>query len=185
MGDITQLLAQAKDGDEAAWDRAVGLVYDDLKRIARSVLGGAGSATFHPTVLVHDCYLRLSRAGADAVVDRNHFLAVAARAMRQLMLNHARDRVALKRGAGLAALELDDEEAEAITGEARDLIELDAALLDLETANPAAARVVECRIFAGMSEQETADTLGLPLRTTQRLWAEARRKLADMLDDGD
>jgi RNA polymerase sigma factor (TIGR02999 family) len=184
MGDITQLLAQAKDGDEAAWDRAVGLVYDDLKRIARGVLGGAGSATFHPTVLVHDCYLRLSRAGADAVVDRNHFLAVAARAMRQLMLNHARDRVALKRGAGLAALEL-DEEVEAIADEARGLIELDAALLRLETESPAAARVVECRIFAGMSEQETADTLGLPLRTAQRLWAEARRKLAEMLDDGD
>ena len=184
MGDITQLLAQAKDGDEAAWDRAVGLVYDDLKRIARGVLGGAGSATFHPTVLVHDCYLRLSRAGADAVVDRNHFLAVAARAMRQLMLNHARDRVALKRGAGRAALEL-NEEAEAIADEARDLIELDAALLRLETENPAAARVIECRIFAGMGEQETADTLGLPLRTTQRLWAEARRRLAEMLDDGD
>lgn len=183
MGDVTLLLAQAKDGDGAAWDRAVGLVYDDLKRIARGVLGGAGSATFHPTVLVHDCYLRLSRAGADGVIDRHHFLAVAARAMRQLMINHARDRVALKRGAGMVALGL-DEEAESIAGEARDLIELDAALTTLEAQDPIAARVVECRIFAGMGEQETADSLGLPLRTSQRLWADARRTLAGLLDDG-
>ena len=183
MGDITQLLAQARDGDDQAWDRAVGLVYDDLKRISRGVLGGGGSATFNPTVLVHDCFLRLSRAGAEGVVDRNHFLAVAARAMRQLMLNHARDRAALKRGAGIEAVTLGDD-AEAIADEARDLIELDAALSRLEASDPMAVRMVECRIFAGMSEQEAADTLGLPLRTSQRLWAQARETLAELLDDG-
>jgi RNA polymerase sigma factor (TIGR02999 family) len=183
MGDITRLLDEARNGDEGAWDEAVALVYDDLKRIARGVLGGGGSATFNPTVLVHDCYLRLARAGADGVIDRQHFLAVAARAMRQLMLNHARDRVALKRGAGVDVVEL-DEEAEAIAHEARDLIELDAALARLETEDPLAARVVECRIFAGMGEQEAADAVGLPLRTSQRLWSGAKRQLTEWLGDG-
>ncbi len=180
--DITRLLAQARDGDARAWDRVVALVYDDLKRIARGVLGGRGSATFNPTLLVHDCYLRLARAGADGAVDRAHFLALAARAMRQLMINHARDRAALKRGAGADHVDV-DEHAEAIAGEARDLIELDSALLRLEADDATCARVVECRIFAGMSEQETADALGLSLRSTQRAWAQAREKLATLLGD--
>lgn len=183
MTDITQLLVQARSGDAKAWDDVVGLVYDDLKRIARGVLGGRGSATFNPTLLVHDCYLRMAKAGADGVLDRAHFLALAARAMRQLMLNHARDRAAIKRGDGAIHVDVDDH-AERIADEARDLIELDSALTRLESEHPQWVRVVECRIFAGMSEQETADALDLPLRSMQRLWSQARRRLADLLDAG-
>lgn len=181
MSDITQLLAQAREGDALAWDRVVGLVYDDLKRIARGVIGGQGSATFNPTLLVHDCYLRMAKAGADGALDRAHFLALAARAMRQLMLNHARDRAAIKRGAGAMHVDI-DEHADAIAGEARDLLELDSALVHLERDDPMCVRVVECRIFAGMTEQETADALDMPLRSAQRLWADARQRLADLLD---
>ena len=181
MTDFTLLLAQARSGDAQAWDRVVAIVYDDLKRIARGVLGGPGSATLNPTQLVHDCYLRMVKAGAEGVNDRAHFLALAARAMRQLMLNHARDRIALKRGAGISHLDI-DEHADTIAAEARDLIELDAALALLELEDAALARVIECRIFAGMTEQETADALDVSLRSAQRLWAQARQRLADLLD---
>jgi RNA polymerase sigma factor (TIGR02999 family) len=101
--------------------------------------------------------------------------------MRQLMLNHARDRVAIKRGAGAIHVDV-DEHADAIADEARDLLNLDSALTQLEREDPQCVRVVECRIFAGMTEQETADALDMPLRSAQRLWAEARRKLADLLE---
>ncbi|MEO8010457.1 MAG: ECF-type sigma factor, partial [Dokdonella sp.] len=118
---------------------------------------------------------------AAGVSDRAHFLALAARAMRQLMLNHARDRVALKRGAGVVALDV-DEHADSIAAEARDLIELDTVLARLEIEDASLARVVECRLFAGMTDSETADALGLPLRSAQRLWSQARQRLAQLLD---
>ncbi|MCR6702891.1 MAG: ECF-type sigma factor [Dokdonella sp.] len=182
MSDITLLLAQARAGDAQAWDRAVGLVYEDLKRIARGLLGGRGSATLDATQLVHEGYLRLARGGAEGIVDRVHFLALAARAMRQLMLNHARDRLALKRGGGISHVDA-DAHADTIAEEARGLIELDSALMRLEEEDPRCVRVVECRIFAGMTEQETADALDLTLRTSQRLWLDARQRLAALLDD--
>lgn len=180
MSEFTEWLSAARAGDQAAWDRVVALIYDDLKRIARKVLGGAGSATLNPTGLVHDCYLRMAKAGADGVVDRAHFLALAARAMRQLMLNHARDRVAEKRGGGAHHTELTTQD-EAVVSEARELLELDSALTRLEQENVQWVRVVECRIFAGLSEQETADALQLPLRSSQRLWSDARERLGELL----
>jgi RNA polymerase sigma factor (TIGR02999 family) len=180
MTEFTQLLEHARAGDAQAWDRVVTLIYDDLKRIARGVLGGRGSATLNPTGLVHDCYLRLARAGADGVSNRAHFLALAARAMRQLMLNHARDKLSEKRGGGAIHDELSEHE-NAVAHEARQLLELDSALTQLESENERWVRVVECRVFAGLTEQETADALELPLRTSQRLWAEARERLSVLL----
>ena len=181
MSQVTELLDKARAGDQAAWTQAVALVYDDLKRIARGVLAG-GQGTLNPTALVHECYLRLDRAGADAVQNRAHFLALAARAMRQLMLNHARDRLAEKRGGGAAHTGLDGS-ADAVAPEARHLIDIDSALTRLESEHATWVRVVECRVFAGLTEQETADALGESLRSTQRLWAEARARLAVLLAD--
>lgn len=181
MSQVTELLDRARAGDDAAWEQAVALVYDDLKRIARGVLAG-GQGTLNPTALVHECYLRLDRAGAEGVQNRAHFLALAARAMRQLMLNHARDRLAEKRGGGAAHTDL-DERSDAVATEARHLIDIDSALTRLEAENPRWVRVVECRVFAGMTEQETADAIGEPLRSTQRLWADARARLAQLLAD--
>lgn len=180
MSDVTRLLDQARSGDVHAWDRAVALVYDDLKRVARGVLGGPGGATLNATALVHDCYLRLARAGPDGVLNRSHFLALAARAMRQLMLNHARDKLALKRGAGAVHTDV-DAHADRLADEAEQLLELDSALAKLQSENPDWVRVVECRVFAGLSEQETADALDLPLRSSQRLWADARARLGQLL----
>lgn len=180
VGEVTQLLERARGGDAAAWDEVVALVYDDLKRIARGVLGGRGSATFDATGLVHECYLRMARAGAAGVTDRRHFLAVAARAMRQLMLNHARDRIAGKRGGGAAHVALTESDA-AADAEAEHLIALDAALERLAQKDERLVRVVECRVFAGLSEDETANALDLPLRTMQRLYADARAELSVLL----
>lgn len=182
MGEVTELLERARAGEAGAWDRAVTLVYQDLKRIARSVVASSGSATLDVTGLVHECYERLARQEAFAVTDRAHFLALAARAMRQLLLNHARDKIAAKRGAGAAHVDVDDVGDAAFT-EARHLLELDSALSRLEHENPDWVRVVECRLFAGMTEQETADALGQPLRSSQRAFAQARERLAQLLSD--
>ncbi len=181
MSEITRLLDDARGGDAGAWDQAVALVYQDLKRIARGVLGRDGSPTLNPTGLVHDCYLRLARAGPGGVLNRAHFLALAARAMRQLMLNHARDRLAGKRGGGAVHTDI-DAHADAVTQEAQQLLELDSALQQLEREDPRWVRVVECRVFAGLSEQEAADAMDLPLRSAQRLWSDARQRLVELLE---
>lgn len=193
MTEVTRLLADARGGDAGAWDRAVALVYQDLKRLARGVLAGGAGATLNPTALVHDCYLRMSRVGPDGVLNRGHFMALAATAMRQLMSNHARDKLAEKRGGGLQPDSLDGDtdvlasaqgqgHAARLSAEAEQLIELDSALEQLQTENPEWVRVVECRIFVGLTETETAEALELPLRSCQRLWADARKRLAELLD---
>lgn len=183
MGEITVLLERARGGDRDAWDQVVALIYADLKRIARGVLGGGGSATMNPTGLVHDCYLRMSHAGAAGVLNREHFLALAARAMRQLMLNHARDRIAAKRGGGMALTPADANADAGVDDEAEQLVALDAVLTRLAAVDERLVRVVECRVFAGLTEEETAATMGLPLRSTQRLYADARAQLALLLAD--
>lgn len=180
MSQVTELLDKARAGDAKAWEQAVALVYDDLKRIARGVLSGGAGATLNPTALVHECYLRLERGGAEAVQNRAHFLALAARAMRQLMLNHARDRLAEKRGGGAVHTDIDGG-SDAVATEARHLLDIDSALNQLERESPVMVRVVECRVFAGLTEQETADAIGEPLRSMQRLWANARGRLAELL----
>ncbi|HQW80516.1 MAG: RNA polymerase subunit sigma [Rhodanobacteraceae bacterium] len=179
MSQVTELLDKARSGDDRAWDQAIALVYDDLKRIARGVLAG-GQGTLNPTALVHECYLRLERGGAESVQNRAHFLALAARAMRQLMLNHARDRLAAKRGGGAIHTDIDAGN-DAVAIEAQHLIDIDSALNRLESENPQWVRLVECRVFAGLTEQETADVIGESLRTSQRLWADARARLASLL----
>ena len=182
MGEITQLLDRARSGDEAAWDRVVALIYDDLKRIARGVLARSGQHTLNPTSLVHDCYLRLSRDSGERLVNREHFLSLAARAMRQLMLNHARDRVAAKRGGGAVHTTLADASVDAAADvQAGHLLELDDALNRLAMKDERLVRVVECRIFAGLTEEETATALGVPLRSVQRQFAEARAQLSTLL----
>lgn len=180
MSEVTELLANARAGNASAWDQLVGLIYHDLKRIARHVLGSNAGATLNPTALVHECYLRLAKQGADGVLNRDHFLALAARAMRQLLLNHARDKLAQKRGAGAAVTDLESAQA-AVFDEAEHLIAIDHALSQLLHENENWVRVVECRIFAGLTEVETAAALDLPLRSTQRLWSEARLRLEQLL----
>jgi RNA polymerase sigma factor (TIGR02999 family) len=182
MGEVTQLLERARGGDAKAWDAVVALIYSDLKHIASVMLAGQHSATLNPTGLVHECYLRLAKGGAAVVSDRAHFLALAARAMRQLLLNHARDKLAIKRGAGAIHVELESDQL-AIENEAEQLISMDRALQQLSEFDEGLVRVVECRVFAGLSEVETAEALGLSLRSCQRQWADARARLEVLLAD--
>lgn len=184
MGEITVLLGQARGGDAAAWDRVVHLLYADLKRLARRACSGSGGQDV--TALVHDCYLRLDRSGADAIHSGAHFLSIASMAMRQLMINHARDHIAHKRGGAQSHTTLgkaDLNASRAAYSEAEELLIIDAALKRLGHADARLVRVVECRLFAGLSDEETATALGLPLRTAQRLWRQARERLRELVDD--
>jgi RNA polymerase sigma factor (TIGR02999 family) len=183
MSELTQefarLLEAFKRGDSQASARLISLVYSDLHRLARAQ-GGADGRTMNPTALVHECFLRIMDPKSISVESRNHFFNLASRVMRQVLCDYARERVADKRGAGAAHDTLSKVDAE-MHAEATSLIELDELLTRLGEAEPGAARVFECRYFAGLSEQETADALGISLRTAQREWHNARQWLAQHL----
>jgi len=179
--DITQLLDRAGGGDRVAWDQLVELVYPDLKRLARGALGGRDGRTLNTTALVHECYLRLSQASG-APRDRGHLMSLAVRIMRQVLVDHARERLAEKRGGGAAVLPLDD----AVLADQRQfglLLEIDSALDRLATVEPRQARVFECRYFGGLNDEDTATALGVSPRTVHRDWDAARAWLAERLGD--
>ncbi|UXI66759.1 ECF-type sigma factor [Tahibacter amnicola] len=182
MSEITVLLERARSGDDGAWDEVVGLLYADLKRLARGAMTAAGPNTLSPTGLVHECYERLARAGAGGVTNRSHFFALAAQAMRQLLINHARDRVAAKRGGGAQHTTLGHVDL-AADREAEDLLAIDDALRELAQSDERLVRIVECRVFAGLNDAETAEALNLSLRTAQRLWQSARDRLKIVLGE--
>lgn len=182
MGDITQLLEDARNGDPSAWAHAVALLHEDLLRMARRTRAGGHAPTLNATALVNECYLRFARRQADGIQNREHFLAVASCAMRQILVNYARDRLAAKRGGDAVRITLDEAQL-GVDDEAGDLLALDTALAKLLQEDERLARVVDCRIFGGLTEQETAMALSLPLRTVQRLWHDARERLRDLLDD--
>jgi RNA polymerase sigma factor (TIGR02999 family) len=176
MEEITVLLGRARCGDGAAWNQVVGLLYTDLLRLARRAGLGGRAQTLNATALVNECYLRMAKSGVANIHDRAHFLAIAGRAMRQILVNHARDRVVAKRGSGAVHTTLEHLERLA-DQEAQDLLEMDSALQDLEQQDERLVRVVDCRIFGGLSEAETAQALQIPLRSVQRLWSQARERL--------
>lgn len=170
-GEVTRLLVAARSGDADAIDRIVPLVYEDLRVLAQRQLRRAmGPQTLRPTELVHEAYVKLSSGGADAAVDRAHFLAIAARAMRQVMVDYARQRGAAKRGAGWERTTLSGVSWSADFGP-EELLALNDALDRLE---PRQRQVVECRFFGGMEETEIAAALGVTERTVRRDWVKAR-----------
>lgn len=174
--EFMSLLEAFKRGDAQASARLISLVYADLHRLARAS-GGADGRTMSPTALVHECFLRVMDPESSSVESRNHFFNLASRVMRQVLCDYARERLTDKRGGGAAHETLSKIDAE-MHAEAIGLIELDQLLTRLGEVEPGAARVFECRYFAGLSEQETADALGISLRTAQREWAHARQWLA-------
>lgn len=166
--------------DAAAVQLLVDALYADLHRLAhRERRRAAGrSETLCTTALVHEAYLKLSRHGGFR--DQAHFLSTAALAMRQVLVGHARKRLTDKRGSGAALLPLDAAEGVLAESEER-IVALDDALNELEEVNPRLARVVECRYFAGYTELETAEALGITDRTVQRDWAKAKALLYEAL----
>lgn len=172
--DVTELLQSHGRGEPGVFERLVPLVYDDLRRVARAQLRRKGGAlSLDTTGLVHEAYLRLVDQTRASWQDRGHFLAVSALAMRQILVDHARARTRQKRG-GTAHHEPLDEGMAAVQQDAESMLALDEALEALALHDPRLVRVVECRYFAGYSEQETADALGVSLRTAQRDWLKAR-----------
>lgn len=169
-GDVTRLLQASRAGDREALDRLVPLVYDQLRGLARRQLSRERPGhTLLATDLVHEAWGKLAVGSFDAN-DRGHFLAIAARAMRQVLVDHARSRDAVKRGGGWARTTLANGDA-AVTFRADELIELDRAMEQLE---PRQRQVVELRFFAGLEEKEVAEVLGVTDRTVRRDWVKAR-----------
>lgn len=180
--DVTELLLAHRQGDRDAFDKLLPLVYDDLRRIARRQLAGSwGQQTLDTTGLVHESYLKMVDQKRVDWQDRGHFLAVSARAMRQVIISYARKRNAQKRGAGQEKATLDEGRI-AIDDQAEWLLALDEALESLAAKSERLAKVVECRFFAGLTEEETAEALGTSLRTVQRDWMRARAWLKEALD---
>ncbi|HET9484945.1 MAG TPA: ECF-type sigma factor [Xanthomonadales bacterium] len=174
MAELTELLGRARDGDKSASDRLFAAVYEDLRRIAARNLRGAGDG-MRTTSLVHEAYEKLARPEALDLNDRRHFFAVAARAMRQIVIDHARERAAGKRGGALVRVTFDGASEEAPSREGMDeLVALDAALGKLEALDPRLARLVELRFFGGMNLEEAGEAIGLSPTTLKRDWRRAR-----------
>jgi RNA polymerase sigma factor (TIGR02999 family) len=164
-------------------DDLVPRVYTELRRLAAAQLRReAQGHTLTPTALVHEAYLKLTPASAAGARDRAHFLAIASRAMRQVLVDHARGRNAGKRGGGWARVTLAGGEAALATRDPdpAELLALDDALATLE---PRQRQVVECRVFGGMTEAEIALALGVTERTVRRDWVKARAWLLDRMQE--
>ena len=157
------------------------LVYDELRKIARCQRRGVASPpTLNTTALVHEVYLKLSPTPAAAGLSRAHFLALAARAMRQVLVDHARSRACLKRGGEITFTDLQEDSASA-SGDMVDMLALDQALVELTDLDARAGRVVEWHVFGGLSIEEIADLQGVAARTTYRDWRRARAFLVQHL----
>ncbi len=169
-GDVTRLLEAVRGGERNALDRLLPIVYEELRVVAGRQLGRERpDHTLHATALVHEAYVKLAGGGVDAV-DRAHFLAIAARAMRQVLVDHARRRMAAKRGGDWAVTTLSDGH-NPVDFRPEEMLALDRALERLE---PRQRQVVEYRFFAGMEEAEIAAVLGVSERTVRRDWVKAR-----------
>jgi RNA polymerase sigma factor (TIGR02999 family) len=180
---ITDLLIQLRSGSAEPIDRLYALVYEELARIAhRQLRNERPDHTLGTTGLVHETYLRLVDHTRIEWQDRAHFFAVAARAMRRILVDYARQYRALRRGGGLRRVPLTEEAANAERGE--NLLALDEALGRLAALSQRLSQVVECRYFGGLTEEETAEALGVTARTVQRDWAKARGWLYLELREG-
>jgi RNA polymerase sigma-70 factor, ECF subfamily len=172
--DITALLVAHRAGDAGAFGALVPLVYEDLRRVARAQLRRRRPGdTLDTTGLVHEAYVRLVDQSRAEWRDRGHFFAVSSLAMRQILVDYARRRGRMKRGGDLPMVPLEDAEDPAVR-EAERLLDVDRALVKLATIDQRLAKVVECRYFAGLTEEETAEALGVSVRTAQREWFKAR-----------
>ncbi len=185
-GSVTGLLARAAGGDRAAFDQAFELVYAELNGLARAQLRReSGGHTLDTGALVHEAYLRLGDGVGIDARDRSHFLAIAATAMRRILVDHARRNHAEKRGGDARPVSLGGVESQLGLANDEMLMDLDEALTRLGTLDARQASVVECRYFGGLTEDETATALQVGLRTVKRDWAKARSWLYRELHDAE
>ena len=174
MSEVTQILREIKDGKQESAEQLLSLVYTELKRIAAQKMAGeAPGNTLQPTALVHEAWMKLVGEGDPLFENRAHFFTAAAEAMRRILVDAARRKQAAKRGSGAQREEL-KEEHWVEHGPSEELLAVDEALDLLAKEDPSAATLVKLRYFVGMSMNEAATTMGMPLRTTEALWTFAR-----------
>ena len=173
--DVTKLLVQWGDGDREALDLLMPYIYDELRRIAqRQFRRERPGNTLQPTALVSEVYLRLIDQKGISWQNRAHFFAIAARIMRQVLVDRARARKAEKRGGGEYKLDLTEASYIAEDSAHVDLLDLDRALDELASFDPAQSRIVELKFFGGLSIEETAEVVGVSPATVKREWALAK-----------
>ena len=177
---VTALLLEWRQGDKGALDRLVPLVYEELRRVARARLKAERGHSLQTTALVHEAYFRLVDLDRMTFNSRTHFFAVAARLMRQILVDHARKRLAGKRGGGLTIVGLDEVSPAAKTTEV-DVLALDEALDQLTSIDARLCHVVELRFFAGLNIDETAEALDVSTATVERDWVTAKAWLFQRL----
>lgn len=182
---VTELLRQWRDGDESARDALVSVVYDTLRRLAGRYLADERFApTLQPTALVHEAYLRLVAQDGQDWHSRSHFYGVAARLMRQILVDHARARLSAKRGAGALKLDLSEVATMEAAQQPFDIFPLNEALDDLSRFDERKCRIVELRYFGGCTEEETARAMSLSVATVRRDLRTAEAWLAAKLNHG-
>lgn len=177
---LTRLLQAAQAGDRDAADEVFRVAYDELKRLAHGIRRGAGQ-TLNTTALVHEAWLKLAPADGINIESRAHFKHLAARAMRQIVLDEARSRQAQKRGGGARPVTLEDALDGTVPQDPVAILQFDRALEELQRLDPRAGQVVECRIFGGLEVEETAEALGISTATVKRDFRIARAFLAERL----
>jgi RNA polymerase sigma factor (TIGR02999 family) len=175
MSDVTSLLLAAKNDDPQAMNRLFEVLYDDLRLMARAKLRRSAPMTvLDTTALVHESYLRFLRTGDLRVEDRPHFLAYAARVMRSIVVDLIRSRLADRHGGNALHVTLNTDISDSASVREDEVIMVNDALDELATIDPRLVKVVEMRYFAGMSEVEIAESLGVSVRTVERDWEKAR-----------
>ena len=183
--DMTTLLVASCEGDRLATDQLMPLVYEELRRLARSYLRRERPGhTLQGTALVHEAYLRLIDQKQVKWQNRAHFFAMASQMIRRILVDYARGQNSAKRGAGVPRLSLDD--ALGVSGTTDlDLVALDDALNGLAKLDPAQSRIVDLRFFGGLSIEETAEVVGLSVATVNREWSVARAWLFRQVSRGE
>lgn len=175
--------ATARASVELTADEMYALVYEELKRVARHHLRGNAKATLSTTELVHETFLKLGHGPESGWSGRAHFFGAASRAMRQVLVDLARHRLAAKRGGDLQRVSLKDDTG-ILEVQLDDILALDAALEQLNSVNERLRQVVELRFFGGLGEEEVAQILGVTTRTVERNWLKARLILLRELETG-
>ena len=175
MSELTLILGQFQDGDPTAADRLLVVVYDELRKLARSKMAyEPAPCTLQPTALVHEAWLRLGADFQPTWQNRAHFFGAAAEAMRRILIEKARRRQALRHGGGQARVDVEEIDHEPLTAEDDRLIALNEALDKLASQDPRKAELVKLRYFAGMSIEESAKALNISEPTAKRWWTFSR-----------
>ena len=179
LNEFTHILERVEHGDPKAAGELLPIVYEELRRLASQKMASeAAGHTLQPTALIHEAWMRLGGSEAPAFQNRAHFFGAAAEAMRRILIEHARRRLAAKRGAGVEVVDLDGLEISSPVADDDQLLAINEALEKLAAVDPRKAELVKLRYFVGMNFEEAAAALGIAVPTAKQWWAYARSWLS-------